>query len=111
MIAERDRLARAGAATVFSLPRPRPGPHFFASGATQKRLLGQSEAPYTAPERNPAMQINSEEAVAGQRCPSLLFGSRGIAFMSLMEKLGGGYETIQTTVCFDLYHTAAGWKF
>lgn len=77
---------RSGRRARHPAPRARPRPQFFAPGATQKRLLGQSEAPYTAPERGPAMQINSEEAAAGQRCPSLLFGSREIAFMSLMEK-------------------------
>lgn len=39
-----------------------------------------------APGRIIAMQINPQPAAAGQRCPSLLFDSRGMAFMSLMEK-------------------------
>ncbi|CAF4757839.1 unnamed protein product [Pieris macdunnoughi] len=35
---------------------------------------------------NATMQINSKKPATGQHCPSLLFGSRGIAFIPLMEK-------------------------
>ncbi|CAH2210203.1 jg15003 [Pararge aegeria aegeria] len=88
MIEEREcrqRRTRQGAAGELGrLPAPaclRPRRH-------AKAIIGAiGSALYrTAPQRSLAMQINSEAAAAGHRCPSLLFDSRGMAFMSLMEK-------------------------